>query len=89
MNAFNAPRLGRTSSAVICRNFLGFVTDSSRSRELFLLNWSSGRFVFPNGASVRGKFISVNQRSLAVESRYASCTFSWRDGFRVFRVFRG
>ena len=31
MNAFNAPRLGRTSSAVICRNFLGFVLDSSRS----------------------------------------------------------
>ena len=31
MNAFNAPPVGRISSAVICRNFLGFVLDSSRS----------------------------------------------------------
>jgi hypothetical protein len=42
MNAFNAPRLGRTSNAVICRNFLGFVKDSSRSREMIfvLVLWS-------------------------------------------------
>ena len=31
MNAFNAPQAGRISSAVICRSFLGFVLDSSRS----------------------------------------------------------
>jgi hypothetical protein len=46
MNAFNAPRLGRTSNAVICRNFLGFVKDSSRSREMILVKLVFWSFCF-------------------------------------------
>ena len=79
MNAFNAPRSGRTSNAVICRNFLGFVTNSSRSRKMILVKLVSGRFDFYNAGRVAkwpdcasvGNFGSSHLASIQRGSRWS------------------
>ena len=71
MNAFNAPQAGRISSAVICRSFLGFVLDSSRSyakliiavRFMSFVLYQAEQIVTESGESWKGFFNRLNTAS--------------------------